>query len=215
MRFTHTLVPVLLIAAAGSADAEIVHTVVNQAVTLPDGDNENYVGFDLTRDGVDDFEIGLGMYPWDDLEPIPWSIGFSSLGTAEILKLVGLDINHIIRYNEGDTIDEENTGGLLWTVYDTGGSFAHNGSTQDPTPNSFGGIYALRMVIDQEIHFGWLRLDYEGQWADGDVVVTVRDFAFNTVPDDAVFAGQVPAPGSVVLLATCGLAASRRRSRAF
>lgn len=203
------LVP-LVVGASQAAFGGIIHTVVNDTIDLSSGVLQTRAAFDLNQDGFNDFEIEFGMYPDPDgYEPTAWGISFHSQGT-DIQNRSAMS-SHSIRYSAGDTILPESSS--FWTSisYGPGGLIAGNGSILDPMPSDVGGIYALRMMIDSQEHFGWVRIDYQGPWSQASV--TVRDFAFGVVPNSALLAGEIPAPGPVALLLFAGLISTRRHRR--
>jgi hypothetical protein len=72
----------------------------------------------------------------------------------------------------------------------------------------------LRFPIGGQEHYGWANLSVStGGEFDSQIAATLSGYAYNTVPNQPIFAGQVPEPGTLGLLAlgSLGIAAWRRK----
>jgi hypothetical protein len=75
------------------------------------------------------------------------------------------------------------------------------------------GFIGLRFAGADGEHFGWARVQLTGSGMEA--VARVIDYAFEMRPGEAILAGAVPEPASIVLFVCAGFAlllfASRRR----
>jgi len=77
--------------------------------------------------------------------------------------------------------------------------------TAGPWRDGVDAYIGVRFLIDDETHYGWINLDipdvYPENTLNGGVI---KDWAYNTVPGEMIFAGQVPEPSTWVLLIAGG-----------
>lgn len=123
-------------------------------------------------------------------------------------KVVGFNtgINYATALSFGDTIDAGATAGGPFAV-----SLAYPNNPNSEFDNATGAYIGLEFPINATSHFGWVRVTIDN--AAGTFVI--NDWAYNDTPGEGLFAGQVPEPGTLGLLAAgaAGLAAVRRRRK--
>ncbi len=124
----------------------------------------------------------------------------NSSGTDRLARLsVGSTISSAATFDTGSfsNFDKNNAAGYAWN-----------------TNTDVTGFVGFRFTNAGNTHFGWAQFTYN----DGtDGSITLRDFAYEDVPNRAILAGavvSVPEPGSLALLAMGGVIAARRRRKA-
>jgi hypothetical protein len=83
------------------------------------------------------------------------------------------------------------------------------------------GIAGIRFQQNGDTHYGWVRFSFEDTNHDGWLdKLTVTDWAYESVADHAITAGEIPTPEpgtmslSVLALGSAGVLALRRRRKA-
>lgn len=188
----HAIVGVTAYAVAAAAPAGIVYVDIEDASAerLP-------VTLDFNNDGSVDFFV----VRTEDI-----GVSVAGIGDNEILRLTPTSqfATYLV---DGSVIDDGGpygTSGFLAQVFCEQGACAWFGPfTQVNDP----GFVGAKFLIDGMTHFGWIQIGVSRVSG----VATVFDFAWETLPNTPIAAGQVPAPGSAALLA--GLVALRRRRR--
>jgi len=127
----------------------------------------------------------LGSYVW----PLPEQADISS-ASAQPLQWTGTE-THV--FSDGSTA-------VLYPYFHARSTSGTSGPWQDGVDAYIG----VRFLIDDQTHYGWINLEipdiYPENTLNGGVI---KDWAYNTVPGEMIFAGQVPEPSTWVLL-ICG-----------
>jgi hypothetical protein len=191
-----------LIAAGNAADASIVYHDVNPDSTTTQSSNgvSNYA-IDMNTDGTDDFTISvfIGNKAF---------AGFSGSGTEIYLTpassndavagksttVVTTTITYVSALNANDNISSA----LSW--YSGGGSpgtFALAAKITSPYPTTFGQFanttdkyIGVKFTANSNTYYGWIRLDV-GNYN----TFTVKDWAYENTPGQAILAGQTTTTG--------------------
>ena len=213
-------------AVAGSANAAIVTTGVISQASPGAG---NMVGVNINSNGA--YSTGgtaftIVSFDWSDSAVssfIGGSYGSSAVGAGGyLLEIAATRTTYRANtmYAAGATID-----GSIGTLSDaaaTGSGFYYGDNafllkangTSTSTPGQFkntSGYLAFRFSgnttdgINGNWNYGWIA--YTGAESSG----TITGWGYNTVADQAIMAGEVPAPGALALLGVAGLAGGRRR----
>jgi len=178
---------------SAGANAQIVYTDVNPDVTI--NTNGGIYGLDLNNDGITDFNItfntstvpaGTNRYilitplgankVGNDLSfPYPSALSLNTLIDSSSFDWLGTANQHLIS--------------RLWFTPPFGGTPVWqyrgnwNGSSNKYVP--------LQLDLSSQIFYGWARLDA----ATNAVSFTVKDYAYNTVPNQSILAGQTTVTG--------------------
>ncbi|QDT67750.1 PEP-CTERM motif protein [Planctomycetes bacterium MalM25] len=193
----YTLAAGAAVGAAGSADAAIVYSGVQD---IPVG---QFGSQDLNLDGdayndilLKNYVFGGGNYQGAYVNFFPGKVvGFSA------------GLNYASALAEGDLIDSTTTAGGPFSA-----SLAYGAANPNAEFNSADGAFiGLEFPINAVSHFGWVRVTIDN--AAGSFVI--NDWAYESEPGVGITAGAVPEPGSLGLLAAgaAGVAALRKRRR--
>jgi len=166
----------LSIALAGVANAngQIDYTDVDPDFV----GNDTNIGLDLNNDGIDDFTI------FDVADP---AVGIKGLVSGN--SFVGSQPSYIYPFalNSGDPIS---SGQTTWFNSSNLGTLnyisCYNGAGESNWCGVTDKYLGLRFQITGNTHYGWARLDVS---LSGDSY-TLKDYAYNTTPDEALNAGQ-------------------------
>jgi len=174
-------------AAAGTAQGQIVYTDVNpDEVILADSIPGTY-NLDMDADAVIDFEFSLRTYG-TGLANVQANFNPIDPATAQALGELGsyTSFGYALALALNDPISIASTGWvagigqwILASVYG-GTTYGNCGDNAD----HYLGVY---FDISGTKHYGWIRVG--GIPTDGSTV-TVKDYAYNTVADQAIYAGQ-------------------------
>lgn len=141
-------------------------------------DSTNYFYFDLNGDGINDYHFYLHHWMYDyggNTYLNAYVIGFS--GTINEVAIMDSYNDCPVLLNNGDTVNNH----LLWS-YDTHilvnvldyGQYCQYGTF----------YYALKFYFEGNHYFGWVK-----SWTTQNLV-QVQEFAYNTIPDMPILAGQ-------------------------
>lgn len=171
---------------AGSADAQIIYTDEDPDFVLTevgdyelDLDGNSAVDFTLHLIGTASGGQAIRFYPATGNEVL----GSTSYSGAYFLPFA-LDADAEINGSQtlwNGTINAS-SGGLGVLTLAWGGSYGN--WTSDVTDKYLG----LRFNVDGSTHYGWMRLDVVAN-AGG---FTVKDYAYNSVADEGLLAGEMP-----------------------
>ncbi len=186
-----------------TANAQIVYTdiIPDTILTYP----ENY-DLDLNNDGQIDFTF------YGSQDSLICACGSGTIDTSKIsptsLSWVSDSINgQSAKWNSGDLI---NASSPLWTNA-PGQILFHKGGGCSSRPCSpLGGFYvrgtplgiwsnvadkylALKIQVSGSIYYGWARLDVDSSG----FPITIKDYAFNSIPDQTILAGQTMTTGII------------------
>ena len=164
------------------ADAQIIYTDVNPDSTTTLGGS--YYNLDLDNGGVFDFAFNL-------------NIGTSSSYTSNQVAVTPAGSNGVagdtigayvypFAFNSGDTIKSTlqfNVGSSqsMASYFGSGSSY---GNFLGQTDKYIG----LQFYIGSQLHYGWARFDIDATAS----LFTIKDYAYNSVPNAYILAGEMP-----------------------
>lgn len=166
---------------SASANAQIVYTDVNPDITS-NSTNSTYK-LDLNNDGTNDFEImsslesGGCSFFGQNLIFTRSIIRISPLGTNQV-AVTKLELNTNINssiLNWRNNIDQI-------MASSSAGRCGHSVSIWETAVN---GYLALSLISGGNTYYGWARLDTTGVSS-----FTIKDYAYNPVPNQPILAGQ-------------------------
>ncbi len=177
-----------LIAAAGSANAQIVYTNITDYTGTNDQDA---YALDLNNDGTTDYTIKRADIPVS-------SYYSSSSGTAKTVQVMRNSSNEMARKGIGSystsaaaipmkkLIDT----GLTWVNTNNSGTgfmaVNFNNANYGPWVNQKDKYLALKLIKNSMTYYGWARLDV-GKNSD---VFTIKDYAYESTPNTGILAGN-------------------------
>jgi hypothetical protein len=175
---------------AHSAEAKVVYTPADTNIT-PD----HTIPLDLNHDGIVDFafkDVYHRSHPYgfdhtgvmSALTPNPANKieGFTRInGNYASALRAGASIGPNARFTTGPNRMEE-------AFIDTGRVREVSGLCDSTWPQGQNRYLGLQFLIDGEVHFGWARLNVTCKGLD--VVATLTGYAYETVPNTPIIAGQ-------------------------
>ncbi|MCC6676298.1 MAG: hypothetical protein IT436_04065 [Phycisphaerales bacterium] len=192
----------------GAADAGIVHTVPAAPITatalVPSG--QASAPLDIDNDGTPEFSIHAYHVAGS-----PWS-GFGTyirsdrpgayFAWPEILDPLPAGA-YVGPGDPGEYVFSGSVPFFEWI------GFAGDGAWKFDDPPAY---FGFRLETAGVSHFGWARAQITYSPSPQAYAVTVFDYAYETGPGVAIFAGQIPAPGAAMVLGLGAVVAGRRRS---
>ncbi len=180
-----------------SANAQIVYTDIIPDTTV--NTNNGVYHLDLNNDGITDFNITYTTAATGHSTHINVFIRITPLGANKVGNDTtypsALSLNSLI--NSSSFIWLSNANQILtekvWHIF---------GLTNPPTYfASYSGNWngasnkdiPLQLDVSSQKYYGWLRLNV----ASGAVSFTVKDYAYNTIPDQPILAGQTITTGII------------------
>lgn len=178
---------------ASTADAAIVYSG-DQDILIP-----QFNSFNLNLDGDAYYDILLKNYVFG---------GNYQGATVNYApgKVVGFTtgLNYATALAAGVTIDAAATAGGPFAV-----SLAYGNNPDSQFDHTAGAFIGLEFPINNVSHFGWIRVSIDNSAG----TFIVNDWAYNDTPGGAIQTGQIPAPGSLGLLAAGALGVNTLRKR--
>lgn len=188
--------------------------------------------FDLDGDGVDDFQIGLWRFQSISLGSTTTSSGgttsYSYYAGSGSASLWGLQPGNGVLANASNRVRQLSSGATIGP----GGDFQQLGRVRTVSTyffeatNTIGtfapgadGLAGVQFQIGGQTHYGWIRLQLDVSSSIGlPNQLTVRDWAYESIPGTAIAAGSiVPEPSTFGLgclaAGAAGVAALRRRKK--
>ncbi len=178
-----------LVALTPMANAQIVYTDIEPDTSITEIDSTYLL--DLNNDGIKDFGI-MQLFkeetsPVASLEELAL---FDSIGDNKVLVdylPFGTSVgNFALALNQGDTIDNDQ---VIWKTY----CVLQAAGTYNSAPANighWGGVsdkyLGFKFDISSTWHYGWARLSVNTEAT----VATIKDYAYNTVADEMILAGQ-------------------------
>jgi hypothetical protein len=193
-KFSTFIVPITIgMLFSSSANAQIVYTDVNPDSAYACNGNQNCTNtyfLDLNNDGLVDFRINLGnLYHNSNVR---WVSIIDSVGNA-----FAISTNGAKKFFMNDTIGPAQT----WLA-DTLAYLRHWGSA---VHGSYKGewIYetdkylGLALNVSGLTYYGWVRLDVTVDASTSTCICIIKDFAYNSIPNQPILAGQTTVTGII------------------
>ncbi len=164
------------------ADAQIIYTDVNPDSTTTLGGS--YYNLDLDNGGVFDFAFNL-------------NIGTSSSYTSNQVAVTPAGSNGVagdtigayvypFAFNSGDTI--KSTLQFNFGSSQSMASYFGSGSSYGNFLGQTDKYIGLQFYIGSQLHYGWARFDIDATAS----LFTIKDYAYNSVPNAYILAGEMP-----------------------
>jgi len=204
LKMIYAFIPVIIgMLSLVTANAQIIYTDIfpDTLLTYP----ENY-DLDLNNDGQIDFTF------YGSQDSLICACGSGTIDTSKIsptsLSWVSDSINgQPAKWNSGDLI---NASSPLWTNAPSQILFHKGGGCSSRPCSPLGGFYvrgttlgiwsnvadkylALKIQVSGSIYYGWARLDVDSSG----FLITIKDYAFNSIPDQTILAGQTMTTGII------------------
>ena len=187
---------------AANASAAVIHIVPPMPVRLPFGDS---LAFNLNGDGTDDLEFSNNFqnviaHPLNSTrfiahELLPMQFGYRAVNLdPETWIGSSVPAGYVWTGEQVSIATCVNAGGLVCL-----GSFT-NGL----------GYLGVEFQIEGATHYGWMALLPGEDFA---IRMDIVDWAYESLPDTPIRAGQIPEPTAPILLLAGLLSWSARRSR--
>ena len=184
-KFYAFIVTTILISA--SANAQIVYTDVNPDTTF--NTNGGVYALDLNNDGITDFNITFttvaisqGTNRYITITPL----GANKVGNDFSFPYPSaLSLNTLIDSGSFSWLGSANQSLIsrIWFTPPMGASvWQHRGNWNGATDK----YIPLQLELGSQIFYGWARLDA----ATDAVSFTVKDYAYNSIPNQSILAGQ-------------------------
>jgi hypothetical protein len=180
-----------------SANAQIVYTDVNPDTSMICSSypcSKTY-GLDLNNDGTVDFTLSAShnhvtcsFQNYSDTKSVSIFSQGGNLAAASPITTNYSIGNNLSFSTNGVTLRSIVTGSPAPQCPVVPGSF---GSWTNPTDYYIG----LRLSVGADTYFGWARLNVDVASTSTTVSCTVKDYAYNTIPNQSILAGQTVATG--------------------
>ncbi len=181
---------------SASTNAQIVYTDVNPDTTVkcmsPNFPCNKSYNLDLNNDGTIDFKLYSAWYTSPCLINTTKEVYISSQSGNGFYTLV---------MNANDVIDSNlvfSTSNVILRSITSDGSLVWN-SCMSSSGSAFADRYlGLQLIVGANIYYGWVRLDVGV--IDHPLIlaqIILKDYAYNTIPNQPILAGQTVATGIV------------------
>ena len=181
------LLALLMTNASIKTTAQIVYTdITDTTIYIPNVviiDSGSLYNLDIDNNTIWDFKVWAGThYDYNGGHPIIWrSTGIDQYFFDDYNRISGGCYNNTMSFlNEGDTIDKSNIWYYFGKIYYTE-TYSSDQCTSVPNNDFF---FGLKLVVNSDTLYGWVRCSAT------DTSVTIKDYAYNTVPNAAILAGQ-------------------------
>jgi hypothetical protein len=176
--------------------ADIVYSVSESGANNP--------LIDLDRDGSSDLTIRSTIkfcQPGGTIYSL--SLDVPQWNTSEHAGLSRAADGFLVRLTGGETIGPEITEPWKWTELD-GNNGVISSRINLPWTDSWAtqpiGLLGVRLQREQDLHYGWLRIDLSGNHDHLHYQAKVIDFAYESTPNTTIIAGAVPEPATWLLI---------------
>jgi hypothetical protein len=184
---------VSLLALAPSAEAKIVYTPAN--ITIPI--NGGPVFLNLNHDGIADFSFSQTLKSTADSirlrvggkNPRNQVWGRGILGISNRFSVFASALRRGFKVQANKSYFQKAPG---WVMFSAGYSFYGSGA-YGQWLNTQHRFLGLKFTVGGQIHYGWARFTVAGQTS------TLTGYAYETVPNQPIIAGQTKGPDVVTL----------------
>lgn len=174
-----------------SANAQIVYTDVTPDSTFACNGNQNcnhtYV-LDLNIDGLVDFRINLGNYYHNS--NVRWVSIIDSIGNA-----FAISTNGAKKFFMNDTIGPAQTWQTDTSAFLRRWSSHVNGSYKGEWIYATDNYLGLALNVSGLTYYGWVRLDVTVDASTETCICIIKDYAYNSIPNQPILAGQTMTTG--------------------
>jgi len=199
---------------SASANAQIVYTDVipdNELGCMGVGSCSDSVNVDLNNDGSMDFILIFNRIYLGTCPPVGFLIYKNNAGVSTIgaNSFYGIISSNPSAFNYGDTIDSN----IIWSKgSDTLGNYSH--PTCNSSYNNAGNWLStttdqylpVKISIANNNYFGWIRMQmimHTYQQGPGSTVgFVLRDYAYNSTPNQFILAGDTGTTGIIETIAS-------------
>lgn len=163
--------------AAQTAEAKIVYTPANITIA-----SRSAIPLDLTNDGVADFVISSWQY--DQINHLSIIHHQPSNGVISKVQGLGPAADLPLGVQIGPNRFFEGVGSMATNGSQSGIIFFSGGPWKDAHNRYLG----LKFVVGGDTHYGWARMKVT---AKGGIAATLTGYAYETVPNKPILAGQM------------------------
>ncbi len=188
------IVPIVIgMMFSASANAQIVYTdiVPDSIFTITSLATQTY-NLDINGDGTTDFLIKAARY--SILGVLGSNVGITPQGSNACITTT---FNQVKKLVIGDTISssqawQDTTGQVLK-------SYSQYGFDPPTVRGEWNtvvdGYVGLQLINAGQTYYGWVRVDVSV--SDSSASMTIKDYAYNTIPDQPILAGQTTVTGVI------------------
>ena len=176
------------------ANAQIVYTDVNPDSTIISPSGSYYL--DLNNDGISDYKISSvsihgSCSPQNPLGYSKAYVSDSALNTNAVVAVTSTTNPLAMNFNDSILSGLSlSTSGYL--RYVTGGCLG--GTLLGVWPNSIDRYLGLKLIVGANTYYGWARMQVS---ATGNASCTIKDYAYNSIPNQPILAGQTITTGII------------------
>lgn len=190
---------------SASANAQIVYTDVNPDIvqTCQTFQCSQTSDLDLNNDGVFDLKLDLNLSTFTSRNP-PYAQYFSGIikasplnGSSIITDISGypleMNLNELIDSNgswrdtTNQTLLRKTYAGITYVLTSSSGNWMY----------ATNGFLGLKIVSGTQTYYGWVRLNIGIDVTPSLGTYRIIDYAYNTIPDQPILAGQTIATGII------------------
>ncbi len=181
-----------IFAGSGTVDAAIVYSA-SREVPMPHFPTDEEIRRErIVIAGADATLSVLNTWPRAEV--------FLLLGRPAVYASVATDSPFVDSFEFGQVIGNE----LEWTGFTTLWIADYGENGEDFRGHFFNRenrYIAVRTTVEEDMYFGWLRLSHSAE----DELLTVHDWAWNSIPGEPILAGEIPEPKVYALVLGIGV----------
>ncbi|MEM8756679.1 MAG: hypothetical protein AAGF47_02730 [Planctomycetota bacterium] len=206
-----------LAAVAGGANGQIVYTELGPVVGDISYPGASTLNLDFDQDSIADMRIRQNFISGQAKVFVDGDASNSENGNAEDEVFTALGGLNPLALSAGDLISDTPGLGQAWTFASNDGQSGTSDIWRSTGSGDFAvdgleRFFGVRTVLNGNTHYGWVGVvlnSEDGLEMDG----FITGYAYNSVPNGFIEAGQIPAPGvGAVGLLGGAMLARRRRS---
>lgn len=206
-----------LAAVAGGANGQIVYTELGPSLGDISYPGAPTLNLDFDQDSIADMRIRQNLISGQAKVFVDGDASNSENGNAEDEVFTALGSLNPLALSAGDLISDTPGLGQAWTFASNDGGSGTSDIWRSTGTGNFDAdgverFFGIRTVLGGNTHYGWVGVvlnNDTGSSVDG----FITGYAYNSVPNGFIEAGQIPAPGvGAVGLLGGAMLARRRRS---